>query len=193
MYNSVNGTDYQYIGFQNFCPAPTYTTVTYNSTPGNATGSYNPSTPGSTAYNPITPGTATYNPLSPGTDAYNPISPGATTYNPLTPGNVTYNPISPGSLYFVPAAPGSSVFNPVSGGNFAGGNPAVSGNANYNAGTSPVPGTPTTVLGVTMPGGNPGSTAAVVSPTTINRYAFPDGATYPVAVPTGSYVTIVVS
>ena len=124
---------------------------------------------------------------------YNPNTPGEIVYNPYSEGTATYNPISPGNPYYVPAEPGSSVYNPVSGGNFAGGNPAVPGNANYNLGTSPVPGTPTTVLGVTMPGGNPGSTAAVVSPTTINRYAFPDGATYPVTVPTGSYVTIVVS
>jgi hypothetical protein len=85
------------------------------------------------------------------------------------------------------------VFNPISGGNLAGGNPAVPGNANYNTGSSPVPGTPTNVLGVTMPGGNPGQVASVVSPTTVNRYQFPDGTTYPITVPSGSYVTIQIS
>ncbi len=102
------------------------------------------------------------------------------------PGNATgsFNPSSGGNY---------SGANPSSGGNYEGGNPTVPGNANYNAATNPSSGTPTTVLGVTMPGGNPGSTASVVSPTSINRYAFPDGATYPVTIPTGSYVTIVVS
>ena len=203
IYNSVNGSDFNYVGFSNVCPAPAYNTVTYNSSPGNATGSYNPSTPGETIYNPVTPGNDAYNPLSPGNDNYNPVTPGTETYNPLTPGNdaynpvtpgtATYNPISPGNGYFVPAEPGSSVYNPVSGGNFAGGNPAVPGNANYNVGSSPVPGTPTNVLGVTMPGGNPGQVASAVPPTTINRYQFPDGTTYPVTVPTGSYVTIQIS
>ena len=102
------------------------------------------------------------------------------------PGNATgsLNPSSGGNY--------SSV-NPSSGGNYSSANPTVPGNANYNVAGSPAPGTPTTVLGVTMSGGPPGSEATVVSPTTINRYAFPDGATYPVTIPTGSYVTIVVS
>lgn len=121
---------------------------------------------------------------------YNPNSPGTAFFNPYIEGNATYNPITPGDPYYVPYQPGVDVYNPVSGGNFAGGNPAVPGNANYNAGTGPVPGTPTNVLGVTMPGGNPGQEASVVPPTTINRYQFPDGTTYPVTVPTGSYVIV---
>ena len=99
------------------------------------------------------------------------------------PGNATgsSNPPSGGNY---------SGANPSSGGNYESGNPAVPGNANYNAATNPSSGTPTTVLGVAMPGGNLGQVASVVPPTTINRYQFPDGTTYPVTVPTGSYVTI---
>ena len=183
IFNTVNGFDSNFLGTSPNCPVPFNNTVTYSSTPGNPTGSFNPSTPGEIVFNPGTPGNI----------AYNPITPGETTYNPITPGSITYNPISPGNPFFVPAQPGFSVFNPISGGNLAGGNPAVPGNANYNAGTGPVPGTPTNILGVTMPGGNPGQVASVISPTTVNRYQFPDGTTYPVTVPTGSYVTIQIS
>lgn len=192
-YNTVNGLDVNFEGFSFTCPSPFNNTVTYSSTPGNATGNYNPSTPGETTYNPVIPGTATYNPISPGTDSYNPVTPGTDSYNPVTPGTETYNPINPGNPFFVPAEPGFSVFNPVSGGNFAGGNPAVPGNPNYNLAVSAAPGTPTVALGITLPGGNPGAVASVVSPTRINRYQFPDGTTYPVTVPTGSYVTIQIS
>lgn len=101
------------------------------------------------------------------------------------PGNVSgTNPSSGGN---------SAGTNAPSGGNYAGGNPAVPGNANYNTATNPSPGTPTNVLGVTFPGGNAGSAASVVPTTTINRYTFLDGTTYPVTIPSGSYVTITIS
>lgn len=105
--------------------------------------------------------------------------------NPSSGGNYAgENPSSGGNYAGV---------NPPSGGNYVSGNPASPGNANYNTATSPTPGSPTTVLGVTFPGGSAGLTASVVSPTTINRYAFPDGTTYPVTIPSGSYVTINIS
>lgn len=189
-YNPLNGS-YNYGGSYTFptsfnpnCPSP------FTSTSGPYP-VYNPE--GGVQYG-YTETTFACTPISGSSVAgYNSPSPGTIFYNPEIPGNATYNPITPGDPYYVPPSPGYSVYNPISGGNLAGGNPAVPGNAIYNAGVSPAPGVPTTVLGVTLPGGLPGETAPVVSPTTINRYQFPDGTTYPVTVPTGSYVNIQIS
>lgn len=123
-------------------------------------------------YNSPSGGNANFNPYYPGESFYNPVIGGNANYNPIIPGNARYNPITPGTIS---------------------GTNAVPGNANYNTGSVSVPGTPTNVLGVYLPGGLPGETGPVVSPTSINRYAYPDGATYPVTVPLGSYVTITVS
>jgi hypothetical protein len=59
-------------------------------------------------------------------------------------------------------------------------------------------GTPTTVLGVYLPGGpvdlsgfagNPG-TAPTVSPTVVSYYDYPDNSNYPVTVPPGGQVNV---
>ncbi len=100
---------------------------------------------------------------------------------PGSGGNPYYNPYYPGSAYYNPYYPGNFAgYNPYYPGNASGSNPAVPGN----------PGAAANVLGVYFPGGAPNSTAPYVSPTKIDRYVYPDGATYPVSVPSGGYVTI---
>jgi hypothetical protein len=117
-----------------------------------------------------TPGNANYNPIVPGNAYYNPFVPGNTNYNPTVPGNAYYNAFVPGNPSFNPTVPGNPSFNPF-----------VSGNA----------GSSTNVMGVYMPGGGVGSPAPVIPATVVNPYADGTG-TYPVTVPLGGYVTIVI-
>lgn len=117
-------------------------------------------------------------PGSPGNAVYNAIS-YPEVYNPYTPGNQNYNSPTGGNPNYNAAVSSTANYNP-SGGQ----------NANYNAPAGGVAGDATTVLGVYFPGGPVGTVAPYVAPTRINRYAYPDDATYPVDVPPGGYITI---
>jgi hypothetical protein len=84
--------------------------------------------------------------------------------------------------------------------------PVVGNNTNYNVaypiaatpeasrpivGYSPgVPGSPTTVLGVTFPGGAVGSLAPYVPETVVKYWDYPDYQTHPVVVPSGGEIVI---
>lgn len=123
-------------------------------------------------------------------------------YNSPSGQNANYNPVSGGNYAFQNSGSGGNFagYNAGFGGNFAGYNAfapgnfagfnAIPGNANYNAAIAAAPGTTVNVLGVTLPGGGPGSVATVIPGTLVDTYAYPDGSSYPVVVAPGGYVTI---
>lgn len=166
-----NGTPTTYLmefnfsnGFSTTCPAP-YTVYT-----GGGGGYYVSSyeiVNFSCTPVPGSPGTANFNAVT-NTPVFNAFVSGNQNFNSATGGNPNYNAAVSGNLNY----------------NAAGGQ-----NANFNSPLAGVAGASTNVLGVFFPGGNVGATAPFVSPTLINRY-IADDTTYPVNVPTGSYVTI---
>lgn len=170
-----------YVGVYNSLPSP----YTY-SVPANPTGTSVITVPAFTLYtyranaNVLVTynGTETVTPGNPGTAFYNAIY-YAENYNPYVPGNQNYNSATGGTALYNTAIPSYAIYNAPTG-----------QNANYNSPTPGNVGAGTNVLGINFPGGNVGASAPYVSPTRINRYAYPDGATYPVVVPSGAYVTI---
>ena len=62
--------------------------------------------------------------------------------------------------------------------------------ASYNAAIPAQSGGAASVMGVNLPGGPGGSSASPISPTVIDRSAYPDSSVYPVTVPSGASVTV---
>ena len=107
----------------------------------------------------------------------NPASPNPPNAGNYVPGNPT------------PATPGNPT--PPNPGSYTPGNPTPPNPGSYTPGNPAVPGSPSTALGVTLPGSNVGGTTAPFTPAAkVNYYAVPDFATYPVSVASGGYVTV---
>lgn len=152
-----------YLGFRPTCPSPfTY----YQPGPNFPSESYEVV---NYACTPVggAPSTPNFNPVT-NDPVFNPFVSGSQNFNSDTGGNPNYNAAVSGNLNY----------------NATGGQ-----NSNFNSPSGGVAGASTNVLGVFFPGGNAGAVAPFVSPTLINRYVA-DDTTYPVNVPTGSYVTI---
>lgn len=125
-------------------------------------------------------GTYPGNPIygtAPGYDYYNSPTPSYSYYNPTYPGNPVYNPYVPGNAYYNPNIPGNAVYNPV-----------VPGNTNFAPPTPGNPSAPTTVLGVTFPGGLANALAPLVPDTMVKIGYKPGGVT--ITPPPGGYVVI---
>ena len=157
---------YNIFGFTTICPGPGPITLFNGYSGGNFVSSYE-----------IFNYTCQPVPGSPGNPVTNPITETAV-FNAFVSGNPIVNSPTGGNPITNAAVPGNLNYNA------AGGQ-----NANYNSPSGGVAGGSTNVLGVFLPGGNAGAEAPFVSPTLINRY-IADATTYPVNIPTGSYVTI---
>lgn len=118
---------------------------------------------------------------------YNAPVPGNPNYNPTVPGNAIYNPTIPGNPYYNPTIPGNSgSYNPTGGNAYT--NPTIPGNPTYNPTTSGYAGTPSSVLGIPLPGGAVGTAAPVVGYVPIQVDFSNEG--IPITVPSGGYVKI---
>jgi hypothetical protein len=162
----------------------------------------NPNYTGNTQnYNPTTPGNlsgytgnnanyvnniANYNAQT-GTGSYNSPTPGNPGNSP-TPGNQTYNSSNPNYSYNVANYnSGAAQYNVPTPGNIATYNNNTADT--YNSYVPAAAGTPTNVLGVTFPGGAPGSVAPYTSGIS-NYWDYPDNKTYPVTIPPGGQITV---
>lgn len=204
-YNAVNNyprsnyTEY-FLNTQQNTPTELYNT-SYSANP-HPTQAYNPPTPGNENLNPYDAGeyaAVTSGPKYEGVFSSQPPAQFFTSYqtiNTLYGGSftvaggymtkyVTYA-LGPGSTTNYP--PPTPIYNPSNEEPVF--NPYVEGTSNFNPTTPGNPGTATNVLGVYFPPGAAGALAPYVNETVINRYAYPDDASYPVTVPSGGQIVI---